>query len=111
MQTLIALDATLQSSEQIYVTQLASLGVSLEQVENDYYDGDVDLIDDVNASAQTATPSSATAAGIPGVTLNTQQLLIALTQKKAYLEKLSSASTSLAGKLSSLLDDTSDASR
>ena len=110
MQTLIALDATLQSSEQIYVTQLASLGVSLEQVENDYYDGDVDLIDDVNASAQTATPSSATAAGIPGVTLNTQQLLIALTQKKAYLEKLSSASTSLAGKLSSLLDDTSDAS-
>ena len=86
MQTLIALDATLQSSEQIYVTQLASLGVSLEQVENDYYDGDVDLIDDVNASAQTATPSSATAAGIPGVTLNTQQL-------------------------SSLLDDTSDASR
>ncbi len=111
MQTLIALDATLQSSEQIYVTQLASLGVSLEQVENDYYDGDVDLIDDVNESAQTATPSSATAAGIPGVTLNTQQLLIALTQKKAYLEKLSSASTSLAGKLSSLLDDTSDASR
>ena len=111
MQTLIALDATLQSSEQIYVTQLASLGVSLEQVENDYYDGDADLIDDVNASAQTATPSSATAAGIPGVTLNTQQLLIALTQKKAYLEKLSSASTSLAGKLSSLLDDTSDASR
>ena len=111
MQTLIALDATLQSSEQIYVTQLASLGVSLEQVENDYYDGDVDLIDDVNASAQTATPSSATAAGIPGGTLNTQQLLIALTQKKAYLEKLSSASTSLAGKLSSLLDDTSDASR
>lgn len=111
MQTLIALDATLQSSEQIYVTQLASFGVSLEQVENDYYDGDVDLIDDVNASAQTATPSSATAAGIPGVTLNTQQLLIALTQKKAYLEKLSSASTSLAGKLSSLLDDTSDASR
>lgn len=111
MQTLIALDATLQSSEQIYVTQLASLGVSLEQMENDYYDGDVDLIDDVNASAQTATPSSATAAGIPGVTLNTQQLLIALTQKKAYLEKLSSASTSLAGKLSSLLDDTSDASR
>ena len=111
MQTLIALDATLQSSEQIYVTQLASLGVSLEQVDNDYYDGDVDLIDDVNASAQTATPSSATAAGIPGVTLNTQQLLIALTQKKAYLEKLSSASTSLAGKLSSLLDDTSDASR
>ncbi len=111
MQTLIALDATLQSSEQIYVTQLASLGVSLEQVENDYYDGDVDLIDDVNASAQTATPSSAMAAGIPGVTLNTQQLLIALTQKKAYLEKLSSASTSLAGKLSSLLDDTSDASR
>ena len=111
MQTLIALDATLQSSEQIYVTQLASLGVSLEQVENDYYDGDVDLIDDVNASAQTATPSSATAAGIPGVTLNTQQLLIALTQKKAYLEKLSSASTSLAGKLSSPLDDTSDASR
>lgn len=111
MQTLIALDATLQSSEQIYVTQLASLGVSLEQVENNYYDGDVDLIDDVNASAQTATPSSATAAGIPGVTLNTQQLLIALTQKKAYLEKLSSASTSLAGKLSSLLDDTSDASR
>ena len=111
MQTLIALDATLQSSEQIYVTQLASLGVSLEQVENDYYDGDVDLIDDVNASAQTATPSSATAAGIPGVTLNTQQLLIALTQKKAYLEKLSSASTSLAGKLSSLLDNTSDASR
>lgn len=111
MQTLIALDATLQSSEQIYVTQLASLGVSLEQVENDYYDGDVDLIDDVNVSAQTATPSSATAAGIPGVTLNTQQLLIALTQKKAYLEKLSSASTSLAGKLSSLLDDTSDASR
>lgn len=111
MQTLIALDATLQLSEQIYVTQLASLGVSLEQVENDYYDGDVDLIDDVNASAQTATPSSATAAGIPGVTLNTQQLLIALTQKKAYLEKLSSASTSLAGKLSSLLDDTSDASR
>lgn len=111
MQTLIALDATLQSSEQIYVTQLASLGVSLEQVENDYYDGDVDLIDDVNVSAQTATPSSATAAGIPGVTLNTQQLLIALTQKKAYLEKLSSASTSLAGKLSSLLDDTSDAFR
>ena len=111
MQTLIALDATLQLSEQIYVTQLASLGVSLEQVENDYYDGDVDLIDDVNASAQTATPSSATAAGIPGVTLNTQRLLIALTQKKAYLEKLSSASTSLAGKLSSLLDDTSDASR
>lgn len=111
MQTLIALDATLQSSEQIYVTQLASLGVSLEQVENDYYDGDVDLIDDVNASAQTATPSSATAAGIPGVTLNTQQLLVALTQKKAYLEKLSSASSSLAGKMASLLDDTSDASR
>lgn len=111
MQTLIALDATLQSSEQIYVTQLASLGVSLEQVENDYYDGDVDLIDDVNASAQTATPSSATAAGIPGVTLNTQQLLVALTQKKAYLEKLSSESSSLAGKMASLLDDTSDASR
>ncbi len=118
MQQIIALDATLQASEQAYVTALGSLGVSLQNVDEDYYlDGDweVELYDDRTASpsnaAGTGSISGAGASAASGVTLNQMELLQTLMTKKAALEKLSAASNKLASELSGLLDDVSDAAK
>lgn len=116
MQQIIALDATLQASEQAYVTALASMGVSLQNVDDDYYlDGEVELYDDRVATASNASSSSAAAsaaaAAASGVTLSQGQLLQTLVTKKAALEKLSAASNKLASELSGLLDDVSDAAK
>lgn len=117
MQQIIALDATLQASEQAYVTALATMGVSLQNVDEDYYlDGDweVELYDDRVASPSNASSSSAAsaaAAAASGVTLSQGQLLQTLVTKKAALEKLSAASNKLASELSGLLDDVSDAAK
>lgn len=116
MQQIIALNATLQASEQAYVTALASMGVSLQNVDDDYYlDGEVELYDDRVATASNASSSSAAAsaaaAAASGVTLSQGQLLQTLVTKKAALEKLSAASNKLASELSGLLDDVSDAAK
>ncbi len=116
MQQIIALDATLQASEQAYVTALASMGVSLQNVDDDYYlDSEVELYDDRVATASNASSSSAAAsaaaAAASGVTLSQGQLLQTLVTKKAALEKLSTASNKLASELSGLLDDVSDAAK
>ncbi len=115
MQQIITLDATLQASEQAYVTALGTMGVSLQSVDEDYYlDGDweVELYDDRLASASNASSAaSAAAAAASGVTLNQGQLLQTLVSKKAALEKLASASNKLASELSGLLDDVSDAAK
>ena len=75
MQQIITLDATLQANEQIYVTSRASIGVSLQDVDDDYYiDMDVDLYDDRTASPSdssgiamysSAGSSAAAVAGLP----------------------------------------------
>ncbi len=116
MQQIIALDATLQASEQAYVTALASMGVSLQNADDDYYlDSEVELYDDRVATASNASSSSAAAgaaaAAASGVTLSQGQLLQTLVTKKAALEKLSTASNKLASELSGLLDDVSDAAK
>ena len=116
MQQIIALDATLQASEQAYVTALGTMGVSLQNVDDDYYmdeDWEVDLYDDRAASPSNAgsigSVSGAAAAG--GITLNQLELLQTLMAKKAALEKLSAASSKLASELSGLLDDVADAAK
>ena len=118
MQQIITLDATLQASEQAYVTALGTMGVSLQNVDDDYYmDGDweVDLYDDRTATPSNAGSiggaSSAGAAAASGITLNQMELLQTLMAKKAALEKLSAASNKLASELSGLLDDVADAAK
>ncbi|MEQ2562639.1 hypothetical protein WMO41_05610 [Ventrimonas sp. CLA-AP-H27] len=115
MQTIIALDAQLQASEQIYVTSLASTGVSLQDVDDDYYiDMDVDLYDDRTASPSdssgiamysSAGSSAAVAAGLPMDMVTLQTVLGQKTQK---LQTLAAASNKLASEMSSLLDDVAD---
>lgn len=118
MQQIITLDATLQASEQAYVTALGTMGVSLQNVDDDYYmdeDWEVDLYDDRTATpsnaGSTGGASSAGAAAASGITLNQMELLQTLMAKKAALEKLSAASNKLASELSSLLDDVADAAK
>lgn len=125
MQQLIALDAELQASEQAYITELGQLAGSLEQIGKDYQmpetdEEDVELENDL---PQAATPSDAavrTGLGISshkaprvgaGVTMDTAELIEALMQKKAALEKLSAASNKLASQMKELLEDGADASR
>lgn len=118
MQQIIALDATLQASEQAYVTALGTMGVSLQNVDDDYYldeDWEVDLYDDRAATpsnaGSTGGASNAGAAAASGITLNQMELLQTLMTKKAALEKLSAASNKLASELSGLLDDVADAAK
>ena len=118
MQQIITLDATLQANEQIYVTSLASMGVSLQDVDDDYYiDMDVDLYDDRTASASDAAKiaayasegsSAAAAAGLPMDMVTLQTVLGQKTQK---LQTLAAASNKLASEMSSLLDDVADAAK
>ncbi len=120
MQQIITLDATLQASEQAYVTALGSMGVSLQSIDDDYYlddDFEVELYDDRTATpsnAGSSSGSSGSTGGISaaaGVTLNQYELLQALVTKKAALEKLAAASNKLASEMSSLLDDVADSAR
>lgn len=123
MQQIIALDASLQASEQAYVTGLGQLMGSLQQVDDDYYIEDSELENDL---AQEATPSdlseetvlgaAVSAHEVPrvagnGITMDTQQLMQALMEKKAALETLSAASSQLASRMSGLLDDVSDSAQ
>lgn len=118
MQQIITLDATLQANEQIYVTSLASMGVSLQDVDDDYYiDMDVDLYDDRTASPSdssgiamysSAGSSAAAAAGLPMDMVTLQTVLGQKTQK---LQTLAAASNKLASEMSSLLDDVADTAK
>ena len=118
MQQIITLDATLQANEQIYVTSLASRGVSLQDVDDDYYiDMDVDLYDDRTASPSdssgiamysSAGSSAAAAAGLPMDMVTLQTVLGQKTQK---LQTLAAASNKLASEMSSLLDDVADTAK
>ena len=128
MQQIIALDAKLQASEQIYVTAaLPGLLTSTQDLEDDYYmDGDweVDLYDDRTATSSNAsgiatyagTGSGAgsgalAAAAASGGVMDTGKLLNSLQAKAQLLQTLSAASNKLASELSSLLDDVSDAAK
>ncbi len=120
MQQIITLDATLQASEQAYVTALGSMGVSLQAIDDDYYlddDSEVELYDDRTATPSNAGSGSGSTGSIggisaaAGVTLNQYELLQALVTKKAALEKLAAASNKLASEMSSLLDDVADSAR
>ena len=114
MQQIIALDATLQASEQAYVTALGTMGVSLQNVDDDYYmdeDWEVDLYDDRSASPSNAGSTGSVSGAAGGITLNQLELLQTLMAKKAALEKLSAASSKLASELSGLLDDVADAAK
>ena len=115
IKAIIQLDATLQASEQAYVTGLGQLAGSIDQASDDYYEDDVDLTNDLNqggsaedSDEQRLASSSNIPATIPGVTMDTQQLLQSLTAKKAYLETVSKASSELSSRLSSLMDKTGD---
>lgn len=114
MQQIIALDATLQASEQAYVTALGTMGVSLQNVDDDYYmdeDWEVDLYDDRSASPSNAGSTGSVSGAAGGITLNQLELLQTLMAKKAALEKLSAASSKLASELSGLLDDVADVAK
>lgn len=117
MQQIIALDATLQASEQAYVTALGTMGVSLQEIDDDYYledDGEIELYDDRTATPSNAGSASGSMSGVAaasGITLNQYELLQNLVAKKAALEKLATASNRLASELSSLLDDVSDSAK
>lgn len=120
MQQIITLDATLQASEQAYVTALGSMGVSLQAIDDDYYledDFEIELYDDRTATPSNAGSGSGSTGSIggisaaAGVTLNQYELLQALVTKKAALEKLAAASNKLASEMSSLLDDVADSAR
>ena len=120
MQQIITLDATLQASEQAYVTALGSMGVSLQAIDDDYYledDFEIELYDDRTATPSNAGSGSGSTGSIggisaaAGVTLNQYELLQALVTKKAALQKLAAASNKLASEMSSLLDDVADSAR
>ena len=77
MQQIIALDATLQASEQAYVTALGTMGVSLQNVDDDYYmdeDWEVDLYDDRSASPSNAGSTGSVSGAAGGITLNQLEL-------------------------------------
>lgn len=116
MQQIITLDATLQANEQIYVTSLASMGTSLQDVDDDYYiDMDVDLYDDRIASPSNADEigmySSAGSSAAAGLPMDMVTLQTVLAQKTQKLQTLAAASNKLASGLSSLLDDVADTAK
>lgn len=125
MQQLIALDAELQASEQVYITELGQLAGSLEQIGKDYQmpeteEEEVELENDLPQTATSSDAALRTGLGISsheaprvgaGVTMDTSELIQALMQKKAALEKLSAASSKLASQMKELLEDGADASR
>lgn len=135
MQQIIALDAKLQASEQIYVTAaLPGLLTSTQDLEDDYYidddwivnDGwgtdevylqndmqatESDADDDDAGIATYAAGAGASAAAASGVMMNTERLIEKLQEKAQLLQTLSAASNKLASELSSLLDDVSDAAK
>ena len=90
------------------------MGVSLQNVDDDYYmdeDWEVDLYDDRAASPSNAGSTGSVSGAAGGITLNQLELLQTLMVKKAALEKLSAASSKLASELSGLLDDVADAAK
>lgn len=130
MQQLIALDAALQSSEQAYVTQLAAIGEDLSLVSDDYYveepeENEEEEIrksteseavksteeDDTSSTTKHKAPVVSAAAGVPGVTLDTGELMGYLMNKKATLEKFSKVSSELSSRMSSLMAETSDSAK
>lgn len=130
MQTIIALDAQLQASEQAYVTAMATLLTSTHDMDEDYYlDGDwivdeVPLQNDLQATPEDAeaddagiatyasgTGTSTAVSPANGVTLTQEELVQNLMAKKQYLEALALASNKLASELSGLMDDVSDAAK
>ncbi|MCD8370281.1 MAG: methyl-accepting chemotaxis protein [Clostridiales bacterium] len=141
MQELVELNARLDASEQVYVTQLAVVSSSLSDVEDDYA-MDEDLIDDVTpvaTSGDAAAVGSAenrdarngrlarrsegsgvthsrheapmVGAGGNGVTLDATELLAILTQKSETLQDFASTSNALSREMQHLLEDTADAAR
>lgn len=126
MQKIIELDAKLQAREQIYVTSLQALGVSLQNADDDYYmddDWEVDLYDDRTASPSDSSQiavysSSGSSAGsltaianASGIPMSAEALLGALQTKTQLLETLKTASNKLASEMSGLLDDVADAAK
>ncbi len=118
MQQIITLDATLQANEQIYVTSRASIGVSLQDVDDDYYiDMDVDLYDDRTASPSDSSgiamysSAGSSAAAVAGLPMDMVTLQSVLGQKTQKLQILAAASNKLASEMSSLLDDVADTAK
>lgn len=118
MQQIITLDATLQANEQIYVTSRASMGVSLQDVDDDYYiDMDVDLYDDRTASPSDSSgiamysSAGSSAAAVAGLPMDMVTLQSVLGQKTQKLQILAAASNKLASEMSSLLDDVADTAK
>ncbi len=154
MQQLIALDATLQSSEQVYVTQLAIMGDNLSLVSDDYYVEGTEEEEEkfrksteseAEKSSQEDDSQSGSAGGkqissrdrtfnedssvlaasiakhnvpilsatgsVPGVTLDTEQLMGLLMKKKAVLGGFSKTSSELSSRMSSLMAETSDSAK
>ena len=118
MQQIITLDATLQANEQIYVTSRASIGVSLQDVDDDYYiDMDVDLYDDRTASPSDSSgiamysSAGSSAAAVAGLPMDMVTLQSVLGQKTQKLQILAAVSNKLASEMSSLLDDVADTAK
>ncbi|MCD8083309.1 MAG: MMPL family transporter [Clostridiales bacterium] len=135
MQELVALNARLDASTQVYVTQLALVSSSLSDAEEDE-EAEEELIDDVTP---VATDGDATAVGlsrrgttmtghaamaglsrhetplvgvgVSGVTLDAASLLSTLTQKSEVLKDFADASNTLSKEMQKLLADTADAAR
>ena len=136
MQQLIALDAALSASEQVYITGLGTLAGNLNQLEEDYLaemaglatasdaaeawdealeQSRQELLEEAMAGAGSesgaagSVPGSGTAAG--DVTMDARELMQALITKKGYLEQISVSSSRLSSRMSSLLEDTGDSAR
>ena len=118
MQQIITLDESLHANEQIYVTSRASIGVSLQDVDDDYYiDMDVDLYDDRTASPSDSSgiamysSAGSSAAAVAGLPMDMVTLQSVLGQKTQKLQILAAASNKLASEMSSLLDDVADTAK
>ena len=122
MEQLIALDAQLSASEQIYITGLGQLSSELAQLEEGMLAGQAGAgrtasSSDADFGAVSGIGTDTGLAGNPGLSggaggaMDTQQLLAALMAKKTCLEQLSAASNRMASRMSSLLDATGDSAR
>ena len=126
MQQLISLNAALESSEQVYITELGQLIENLDKIQNDYHtevipEDEEELENDL---PETASPSNAavtigaavsphqvTRVSVGSITMDPSELIQALLEKKAALEKLAAASSQLSEKLADLLDDVADTAK
>ena len=122
VEQLIALDAQLSASEQIYITGLGQLSSELAQLEKGMLAGQAGAgrtasSSDADFGAVSGIGTDTGLAGNPGLSggtggaMDTQQLLAALMAKKTCLEQLSAASNRMASRMSSLLDATGDSAR